>query len=77
MLIAKAAFPPSEKPLVPATALWDASAGTPALYAHRVERAPRSARLGAVAPHQTAEYQRSATRRRTLGEIIRGEREAR
>ena len=76
MLIANAAFPLSEKPLVPATALWDASAGTPALCAHRVERAPRSAPLGAVA-HRTSEYQRFATRRLTLGEIVRGEREAR
>ena len=73
MLIVNAASPLSEKTLVPATARWDASA--PALYARRVERAPRSAPLGAVA-HRTAEYQRSATRRRTLGEIIRCEREA-
>jgi hypothetical protein len=75
MLIVKAASPLSEKTLVRATALWDASAGTPALHAHRVERAPRSGPLGAVA-HRTAEYQCSATRRRTLGEIVRGEREA-
>jgi len=75
MLIVNAASPLSEETLVPATALRDASAGTPALYARRVERAPRSAPPGAVA-HRTAEYQRSATRRRMLGEIIRCEREA-
>jgi hypothetical protein len=75
MLIVNAASPPSEKTLVPTTALWDTHAGTPALYAHRAERAPRSAPDGAVA-HRTAEYQRSATRRPALRELIRGEQEA-
>jgi hypothetical protein len=75
MLILKTASLPSEKPLVPATALWGGHAGTPALWAQRVERGPRSAAVGA-ASHRTAEYQRPATTRRPLGEIIRGEREA-
>jgi hypothetical protein len=75
MLILKTASLPSEKPLVPVTALSDGYPGTPGLCAQRVERAPRSAGVGA-ATRRTAECQRPATTRRPLREIIRGAREA-
>jgi hypothetical protein len=75
MLTDESTSSPSEETLIRARALRDEYARAAALYAYRIEQARARARVGAVT-RWTAEYRRSATNCRLLGEIIRGEREA-
>ena len=63
----------SEETLIRARALRDEYARAAALHAYRIERARARAQVGAVA-RWAAEYRRSTTKCRVLGEIIRGER---
>ena len=67
---------PSRQTLAGARALRDEYARTAALYAYRIETAPGTAPTGAVARWMT-QYRRSAASCRVLGQIVRGEREAR
>jgi hypothetical protein len=76
MLTDEITAPPSEKALIRARALRDEHARAAALYAYRIERARARARAGEVA-QLTGEYRRSVAQCRVLGEIIRGQREAR